>query len=322
MNFFLDPLGAILYMLKKMLLSFAGWLFNGYFFVIGGATNSTYLSGSLNNLFGTKLVWNLVETAHSTVVIPLAESILALFMLVQLVKISQRIDATATLPAIKDIVILAVTYVIFHWLIVNSLDILVAIFDEFNHLSSAFGSANPTGDAFTSAVKYDEEVIKNADIGSCFMLVLCAVISLLVGIIAFAVTLVISFGRAFQLYVMAAFAPIPLSLLGFEETRQSGISFLKNFAACALAGVIMIFLLVAFPSILSSVVLVGIGDTTTTAGSISTSWLMSKFLTTGTAASAAFGTGIFALLTTLAVTIFLLLGLVKSGAWAKEILGA
>lgn len=320
LDFFSDPIGSILYAIKEMLVSFAGWLFNGYFYVIGGATNSSYLSGSLDNLFGTEMVWNLVKDAHSTVVIPLAESILALFMLVQLVKISQRIDATATLPAVRDIIILAVTYVIFHWLIVNSLDILTALFDEFNNLSSAFGSANPTDENFSSAVEYDEEMIENADVGSCFMLVLCAVLSFFVGIIAFVVTLVVSFSRAFQLYVMAAFAPIPLSLLGFEETRQSGISFLKNFAAAALAGVIMIFLLVAFPSILSSVVLVGTGNVTTTAGSLSTSWLMTKFL--GTGGGAAYGVGIFAVLTTMAVTIFLLLGLVKSGAWAKEILGS
>lgn len=321
-DFITDPIGSILYAVKEMMISFAGWLFNGYFYVIGGATNSSYLSGSLDKLFGTELVWNLVQDAHSTVVIPLAESFLALFMLVQLVKISQRIDATATLPAVKDIIILAVTYVIFHWLIVNSLDILTALFDEFNNLSSAFGSANPSGDLFSSAVKYDEEIINNTDIGSAFLLVLCAAISFFVGIIAFVVTLVVSFSRAFQLYVMAAFAPIPLSLLGFEETRQSGISFLKNFAAAALAGVIMVFLLVAFPSILSSVVVAGTGDVSVTAGSLSTSWLMTKFLGTTAGASSAFGIGIFAVFTTVAVTIFLLLGLVKSGAWAKEILGA
>ncbi|GAA5350916.1 type IV secretion system protein [Streptococcus uberis] len=321
-DFLTNPIGAILYAIKEMLISFAGWLFNGYFFVIGGATNSSYLSGSLDKLFGTKIVWNLVKDAHSIVVIPLAESILAFFMLVQLVKISQRIDATATLPVIKDIIILAVTYVIFHWLIVNSLGILTALFDEFNNLSSAFGSANPSDDLFSSAVKYDKELINDTDIGSAFLLVLCAALSFFVGIIAFVVTLVVSFARAFQLYVMAAFSPIPLSLLGFEETRQSGISFLKNFAATALAGVIMVFLLVAFPSILSSIVVAGTGNAATTAGSISTSWLMTKFLGTSAGTSAAFGVGIFAVFTTLAVTIFLLLGLVKSGAWAKEILGS
>ena len=33
-------------------------------------------------------------------------------MLMQLIKISQRIDATSTLPAVKDIVFLVVTYCI------------------------------------------------------------------------------------------------------------------------------------------------------------------------------------------------------------------
>ena len=79
----------------------------------------------------------MVRTLHQTLLIPLAESILALIMLVQLVKISQRIDSTSTLPAVKDIVFLAVFYVIFHWLIVNSLDIVTAIYNIFNHITAS-----------------------------------------------------------------------------------------------------------------------------------------------------------------------------------------
>ena len=76
-------------------------LWNAYFGIIGSASDTSTIVGSFTTLFGNDSVWNLAKTAHSTVVIPLGESILALFMLVQLVKISQRIDATATLPAEK-----------------------------------------------------------------------------------------------------------------------------------------------------------------------------------------------------------------------------
>lgn len=49
----------------------------------------------------------------------------------------------------------------------------------------------------------------------------------------YAVSMVVALGRSVQLYVYAAFSPIPISLLGFDETKQIGIGYLKNFAAAA-----------------------------------------------------------------------------------------
>lgn len=56
----------------------------------------------------------------------------SLVMLIQLIKISQRIDGTATLPAIKDIVFLIIYATIFIWLLKNSLKICAGAYDLFN----------------------------------------------------------------------------------------------------------------------------------------------------------------------------------------------
>ena len=99
-----DIMGAIHEAICLILISIASWFFNLYYFIIGHVASSDVVGGSFHNVFGNETVWNIVSSVHQTVVIPIAESILALFMLVQLIKISQRIDATATLPAVKDIV--------------------------------------------------------------------------------------------------------------------------------------------------------------------------------------------------------------------------
>ena len=39
---------------------------------------------------------------------------------------------------------------------------------------------------------------------------------------------VMCYMRAMQLYVMAAFSPLPFALLGFDETKNYGVSFCKN----------------------------------------------------------------------------------------------
>lgn len=285
--------------IAQFFLGIAQALFNLFASLMSEVASSSSVSGAFNSLFGGVEVWNMVTTVHQTLVIPIAESILALLMLVQLVKISQRIDATSTLPAVKDIVFLAVFYVLFHWVIVNSLDIVTAIYDIFNSITT---SILPSSSAYMAAVDLSSVETSWDTIGGCALLALFGLISVLIGAVAYIIALVVSMARALQLYVMAAFSPIPLSLLGFEESRQMGIGFLKNFAAVALAGAIMMFTMFAYPFLLASV----------------------SGVDSGGLAAIANGTndGIFSLLSVLAISIMYIFALAKSGAWAREVLGS
>lgn len=285
--------------IAQFFLGIAQALFNLFASLMSEVASSSSVSGAFNSLFGGVEVWNMVTTVHQTLVIPIAESILALLMLVQLVKISQRIDATSTLPAVKDIVFLAVFYVLFHWVIVNSLDIVTAIYDIFNSITT---SILPSSSAYMAAFDLSSVETSWDTIGGCALLALFGLISVAIGAVAYIIALVVPLARALQLYVMAAFSPIPLSLLGFEESRQMGIGFLKNFAAVALAGAIMMFTMFAYPFLLASV----------------------SGVDSGGLAAIANGTndGIFSLLSVLAISIMYIFALAKSGAWAREVLGS
>jgi hypothetical protein len=46
-----------------------------------------------------------------------------------------------------------------------------------------------------------------------------------------------------QLYFTATMSPIPLTLLGIEETRRMGVGFLKNFASLVLGHAALSFTL-------------------------------------------------------------------------------
>lgn len=306
-----NPLNWINEFFCKSLVSVAGWFFNIYFSIVGEVNGSTFFTGSFTKLFnGQETVWNIVSGVHQSAVIPLAESILALFMLVQLIKISQRIDATATLPAVKDIVFLAVMYVIMHWLIVNSLDLATAVYDEFNNIAKLIdGNANIDMGSISSSIDFDSLDYSNASIGGCFMLVIFALLSAGVGLIAYLVSLYAVLARSIQLYIMAAFSPIPLSLLGFDATRQMGIGFIKNFCAAALAGAIMLFIMNAYPAIMTALM--------ATEG-LSYTELVNPFLGAMDSLSIS---AIETLLTFMATSLLLIAGLVKSGTWAKEVLG-
>ena len=88
--------------------------------------------------------------------------------------------------------------------------------------------------------------------------------------------------------------------MALDDTRQIGVGYLKNFAAVCIAGLIIVILMIAFPLILGGIVGVNPG--------------------TGTSADA-IANGLTYALQYLAMCILLILSLVKSGAWARDILG-
>ena len=94
------------------------------------------------------------------------------------------------------------------------------------------------------------------------------------------------------------FSPIPLSLMALDDTRQIGIGYLKNFTAVCLAGLIILILLIAFPLILGGLT----GASTSTGTPID-----------------GIATGLTYALQYLAMCVLLILSLVKSGAWARDI---
>lgn len=304
-------------MVCEWLLDMSCWGFNLYNDIAMKIGSSDMLSAPFDSLLGVS-TYELTKTIHQTAVIPIAESILALFMLVQLVKISQRIDATATLPAVKDIVFLAVVYVLIHWFIVNSLDIMQAIYKiAVDNIIPEIGTAQSNtgffnGELTTSNIP--DSTWDELTIGGCFLTLCASILSVIGGVVAYMVAFIVAYARAWQIYAMAAFSSIPIALLGFDETRQMGIGFLKNFAAAVLAGAVMMFLLVIYPLALS---------TMTTASGVTggASILFLISIPAGGTASLA-SASVLILLEFLSITFLLIIALIKSGAWAKEILGS
>ena len=228
-------------------------------------------------------------------------------MLMQLIKISQRIDATSTLPAVKDIVFLVVTYCILSYFIDNALDLVSAIYDLFNGLVGNVSDKLQSKNWYEPGIELTKDDATDATFGGCFLLLLFGLFSWAVGLVFYAVAMVVALGRSIQLYVYAAFSPIPVSLLGFEETKQIGIGYLKNFAAAALAGVVMALILYLYPHLVTALAV---------SGGLGRNELLA--VATGAETFDSFGV----IIKTVAVLITTMLGLVKSGSWAKEILGA
>ena len=214
----------------------------------------------------------------------------------KLIEISQRMDGSQSLPGVKEVVFLLVFFAVFLFLIQNSFDLMASIYEvcglAIDRVEALFGAGGALDLPEVSVVTTDD------DIPSLIAMLVVSLISWVVVLAAYVVALVVCWARALQLYIMAAFAPIPLAFLGMDATRQIGLGYLKSFGAVCIAGVIILVLLISFPLVLG-------GLTGANPG-------------TGTPADAV-ANGLTYALQYLAMCVLLILALVKSGSWARDI---
>lgn len=216
---------------------------------------------------------------------------------VQLVKISQKMDGNAAMPGVKEVVFLLAFFAVFLFLVQNSFAVVQAIYEvaklAIDRVAGLFGAGSQIDLATVSITTTDD------DVAALLAMLVVALISWLVVIVAYIMALVVIWARAIQIYVMAAFSPILLSLMALDETRQMGVGYLKSFAAVCLAGIIIPVLLVSFPIVLGGLdaVSAGVSVVDSIIGGLSYA------------------------LQYLAMCLLLILSLVKSGGWARDIMG-
>lgn len=312
----LDPVGSITDMINDTI---NGWLrdslqtmLNAVITFVQGISVNDILIGDFNELLNSSVggnsVYTFMHNVWKSTVVPIGNSILALVMLIQVVKISQRIDSTATMPAIKEIIFLGVYFVIFTWLINNSFDLCAAAFGEINNIAEKIQeSASPK--TFT-AITIPEDTTIGFGAFACAIVVIG--IMFVGAFIAWVVSYVLGWARALQLYVLAAFSPIPFALMGFDETRSFGVNFCKVFISVCLAGAIMVFLIIVYP-----LLMVGCIQNLTT-GSALADLLVDGFVLNGSAARLSC---VVSLVESVACTFMYIFAMFKSGTWARDILG-
>ncbi len=276
-------------------------------------------------------------------ILPIGCGVLGLVFTLKLIEISQRMDGSQSLPGVKEVVFLLVFFAVFLFLIQNSFDLMASIYEvcglaidrvealfgaggaldlpevlvffavflfliqnsfdlmasiyevcglAIDRVEALFGAGGALDLPEVSVVTTDD------DIPSLIAMLVVSLISWVVVLAAYVVALVVCWARALQLYIMAAFAPIPLAFLGMDATRQIGLGYLKSFGAVCIAGVIILVLLISFPLVLG-------GLTGANPG-------------TGTPADAV-ANGLTYALQYLAMCALLILALVKSGSWARDI---
>lgn len=266
------------------------------FFDAKAALNTSF-DAILTRGHGQSGAYKMVE-GMQTAVIVVGQSILAFALLMQLVKISQKVDGSATLPVVKEIALLAVFFVVGSYLVNHSFDICTAAYDEINKLTTAVMKGHDT----TSISGFEFSNDTDIDCGGLIIIWLAWIAAFIASLIGSVLALALIMARAIQLYVMAACSPIPFSLMMFEETRQMGIGFCKNFAAVCLAGTILAILIMIYPALVGDIL------KASAVASDGGKWV----ITAGSVGQ---------LIPVISCSFMYIYALIKSGSWARDILG-
>lgn len=277
------------------------WIFANQINMLKSIGYDGVLAAGFDSMLGTAgntTMYSLVHGVWQVAILPIGCGVLGFVFTIKLIQISQKMDGNASLPGVKEVVFLLVFFAVFLFLIQNSFDLMASIYSitklAIERVINMFGTGGAIDLNAVSIVTTDD------DVAALVAMLIVALISWVVVLVAYIVALVVSWARAIQLYLMAAFSPIPLALIGTEDTRQIGIGYVKNFVAVCLAGIIILVLLISFPIILGGLNAANPGTGTPIDGIAS---------------------GLTYALQYLAMCILLILSLVKSGSWARDIVG-
>lgn len=294
-----DIAGDINDWLAGMLRDASNWMFSKQADVLKGIGYDGILGADFDSMLTTSGNVSMYDIAHGVwkvAILPIGCGVLSLVFTVKLIQISQRIDGNASMPGVKEVVFLLVFFAVFLFLIQHSFELMQSIYEvvglAIDRVLSLFGDGGALNLPAVSIVTTDD------DIPALLAMLIVALISWVVVLAAYVVALVVCWARALQLYIMAAFSPIPLAFMALDDTRQIGVGYLKSFTAVCIAGLIILILLIAFPTVLGGITGANPG--------------------TGTPVDTV-ANGLTYALQYLAMCILLILSLVKSGAWARDI---
>ena len=267
------------------------------YWINGLSANGSPLTGSLSSFMPD--LYHYSNEIMTDVCLPVAYTVLAFFMVMEIYKIAVRAESMGTTGTMGvEAVFKAIVKLSLCKIAVESTALIMnAIYSASTYLTN--GVAGILGrETMGEGIALDTiQPIVDA-LGFCsklIVLILCFVAFLVIFLaVVFANIIVIA--RFIELYAYFAVSPIPIATIPHEELSQIGKNFLKSFAAVSIQGMLLFMVLSFFPVIFNS-----------------------GFLSTD-------GTDFYALLAQLSAilgyAIVLVLAVFMSGRWARSICSA
>lgn len=188
-------------------------------------------------------LYDAVILVHNTVVKPITAIVLAIMAVVMLSSQSSRIDADRDL----GIRIIAGTVFKISLVFIACLwapTILDGIAGVSVTISQGISDTDFTGGGSNGEFKLGDEIgrdtIEDLDNTDALVLLIMLFLPWILMNVGGAIAFVMVFLRFLQMFLLSAFASLPVAFFAHEDTKQMGVGYLKSYAAVALSGAIMI----------------------------------------------------------------------------------
>ena len=194
--------------------------------------------------------YDLAIGLNSSVIKPIAATILAIILVLELARIGSRFDGDQKLGVqqVATAMIKAILVII----AIQNVDMILGAINQVGDtaISAAGGGGNPD---IGSSVSYPSaEELKEAGLPAQVITAGILLVPGLVNIIASIVLKVIVFVRFAEIYVLSAAATLPLVFIAHPETKAISVGYLKKCGAAVLQGVVIIIIVQVFQAFKSA----------------------------------------------------------------------
>ena len=187
-----------------------------------------------------------VSTICKSIVKPCANTILAFVIILQLLKIVRRFDqGGGTMPTVREVLTLLVVCSLFMFFVNNAEWVMRGVFSLCQDIVLAIDKQLDTYD-----LSQNLKFVNSGETTSAIKSLGAVILSVVMYGAALVANVFVQFSaiaRAFTIYIMTAFAPIPFAMLGFDETKSWGIGYLRLFITEVIAAALILFTVWAFP---------------------------------------------------------------------------
>lgn len=214
--------------------------------------------GQNSGLLSSLTDWNstlagYADSISTGVVMPVALTLLALFMILELYNATQRIAMNGSNNAftIQQIALVMLKMVVCRWAVVHTTEILNALFEVASTVTVGISGYVGSGEVNTTVDIENAIAALPGGIGNMPVALELMVVGWMLRIVNIVVNTIVA-ARFIELYVYNAMASLSIATLCYQELHGIAVNFLKSYLAVALQGAVLYLVIGFYPALAGS----------------------------------------------------------------------
>ena len=214
--------------------------------------------GQNSGLLSSLTDWNstlagYADSISSGVVMPIALTVLALFIVLELYNFTQTIamNGGSTAFTIQQVALVMLKITLCRWAVLHSTEILNAMFEVAATVTNGIAGYVGSGQVNTEVDIENAISALPGGIGNMPVAMELMVVSWMLRLINIVINTIVA-ARFIELYVYNALASLPIATLCYRELHGIAVNFLKNYMAVALQGAVLYLVIGFYPALTAS----------------------------------------------------------------------